>query len=333
MSLLPEFIFRTIIVRGIRTIRQDTRLLDQLFRNLDLESAQQMREFIRTQKIYIDINYPREDLKLPAIIILLRAESEAQAFLSDSMGVGQIPDSMSYDSMENSEEEVLGGAASVSTLSGEGPIVFGPFRASGGTNNTLSVAERTWSLDQFMAGGVRTVHILSGTGVGQQRNITANGPTAIMVRPNWSTIPDATTVFVIRDPVSEVVGEPRTLYAREGANHVERLGSIYNLSYQVQVIGPNPEMTIYLAAIVKAIFTLARQYLEGQGIMVMKLGATDFIPRAEYQPEHAYMRALNVDFQYPFDVFAELGDLASSFRIALECGLEGEAEVVSDTTI
>jgi hypothetical protein len=332
VSILPEIIFRSVLVRGIRTIRQNPKLLDQLFRNLDVESAKEMQEFFRTKAIYIDINYPRETLIVPAIVMLLRAESEAQAYLGDSMGFGQVPDEMSYDSLEDSDEAVLGGAASMSTLSGEGPIVFGPYRATSGTLNTIKVGERLWQIDQYRV-GAHTLHIIGGLGVGQQRGIIANGVDVAMVKPGWSVQPDDTSVFLIRGPVTEVVGEPRSSYARENADNVERLGGIYNLAYQLQVIGPNPEFTIYLASIVKSILTLGRQFLEGQGIINMKLGATDFVPRAEYQPDFSYMRALNIEFQYPFDVFAE-GDAITEIRIAIEslC-CNGVVTILSDTVI
>lgn len=330
MSLLPEFIFRAVLVRGIRTIRQDAKLLDQLFRNVDKESASEMRRFFREQAVYLDINYPRETLKLPAIVILLRAESEAQAYLGDSMGYGSLPDEMSYDALD--EEGVLGTAASVSTLSGEGPIVYGPFTALSGTANTLRIGENAWPIDQYRVGS-HTVHIVGGKGIGQQRGIIANGRDVLMVKPTWSSIPDDTSVFIIRGAASEVIGEPRALYQRENEQQVERLGSLYGLNYQLQVIGPNPEFTIYLAAVVKSILTLARQFLESQGIINFKLSATDFVPRAEYQPEYSYMRALNIEFQYPFDVFAEL-EAVTSIRVAIEslC-TDGTLDILSDTTI
>lgn len=316
MSLFPEFIFRAVLMRGITTIRQDNRYLDQLFRNLDQESAAEMRKFIQEQLIHIDVNYPRDTLKLPAIVILLRSENEEQAYLGDSMGVDQLPDALSYDDHE--ELEVLGGVASVSEMSGQGPLVYGPDTAESGTLNTLTVAENTWQIDQLVTEAGRTIHLLQGTGVGQQRAVTANNQRTVMVSPNWQIVPDSTTVFEVRGAVGEVIGEPRALYARGQGPQIERLGALYALNYQIQIVGPNPELVIYLHAIVKAIFTLSRTFMERQGIINFKMGATDFVPKAEYQPDMAYMRALNVDFLYPFDIFTELGGLASELRIVLE---------------
>jgi hypothetical protein len=333
VAILPEFIFRTVLVRGIRTIRNDTRLLDQLFRNLDQTSAQEMRTFFRTQAIYLDINYPRETLKLPAIVLLLRAESEFQAFVGDTMGYGDLPDAMSWDDLSD-EDGVLGTAASISSMSGEGPIVFGPYPIASATANSIKADSIKWSINQFLT-EPHTLHVVGGAGVGQTRGIIANGVNTISVKPNFSPALDNTSVFLIRSAAPEIVGEPRALYKRSNAKNVERLGGLYNLSYQLQVIGPNPEFTIYLASIVKSILTLARVFLEGQGIINMKMGATDFVPRTEYQPDFSYMRALTVDFQYPFDVFAELGDGVEQIKIAIEtlCGTDGDIEIVSDTTI
>lgn len=337
MSLIPEYIFRSAIQRGIRALRDDTRLIDQLFRNVDQESAGEMRDFLLKNRIYIDVNYPREELQIPAIIILLKSETESQAFLGDIMGVDCEPDAFSFDTFEQDElaDEILGGAASVSDLNGLGSVSYGPARALTGTANTLkatfAAGDAAWASSQY-AGRGHTVHLIGGTGVGQQRGINANGSDTLMVSPNWQVTPDATTVFVIRNQAQEVIGQPRAIFNKSGGARTERLGSLYNLQHQIQIIGPNPEFTIYLHAIVKSIFTLSRTFLEGQGIINMKMGATDFIPRTEYQPDFAYMRALNVDFQYPFDIFSELGELAEEFRLRICQATEDGPVIMSDVT-
>lgn len=328
MSLLPEFIFHTVIVRGIRTIRRDSRLLDQLFRNLDQRSAAQMRTFINEKAIDLNINYPRESLKVPAIVILLKSEQEGTAYLGDSMGVSSESGIFDYDGPVDQEPiEILGGAASVSTMSGIGDVVFDAYKALSGTNNTLKIGSEQWSTASFVG---KIARLIGGTGVGQTRDVTANNEDTIMVAPNWEVNPDETTIFDIRESeAKEILGEPSSLYDRHSNTMLERRGSLYALSYQIQVIGPNPELTIYLSAILKALFTLSRIFLEQQGIINMKLSATDFIPRTEYQPDFAYMRAIGVDFQYPFDIYEELGDLATTLQI----GLEAEGDEVSFTSI
>ncbi len=334
MSILPEFIFRAVIARGFQTVREDSRLLDQLFRNLDQTSAQDMRDFILKHRIYLDINYPREDLKLPAIIILLKNEEEYQAFLGDSMGVDCVPEEFLEDDFSGNDlaDQLLGGAATTSTMAGLGSIKIGPTQALSGTVNTIKAATSPgWDIDQFLVTDSE-VHIIGGTGVGQQRVVSSNNADTLMISPNWTTPPDSTSVFVVRGVRENHIGEPTRLYTNSEGEVLERKGALYNLNYQIQVISQNQELTVYLHAILKSIFLMARNFLESQGIINFKLGATDFIPRAEYQPDHAYMRAMNIEFQYPFDIFTAIPNLATSFNLALE-GCTDEGKIVLTTTI
>lgn len=315
MSLQPEFIIQSVIVKGITAFRRDTRFIDQLFRNLDQVSLEQVRSFVRDQGFDININYPRDTPKLPAIIILLKSENESNAYLGDSQGIG-LPDEFSYDG--DVANEILGGTASISNISGIGTIVFGPYRAAGGTANTLTITTREWNNSEFVGRNL-TLRLVAGTGAGQIRDIVANGVTSIMISPNWSTIPDTTTIFEIRNPSSELLGEPAKLYDRRNqALFVEKRGSLYNDNYQVHILGENPEQTVYLTTIIKAIFTVMRLYMENQGIINLKLSATDFINKPEYQPDFAYTRALNLEFLHSFDIFEDLGPLATELSIAIE---------------
>lgn len=330
MSLIPEFIFQTMIVRGIKVMRNDARFIDQLFRNLDQKSIAEMREFIKTQAIDLCINYPRTTMKVPAIVILLKNETEGQAFLGDSMGVDQ-PEEFSYDG--GIEGEVLGGTATESTLDGNATVVFGPAQVVTATENTIRIGTSSWQLDQY-ADGKHNVRIVAGTGAGQIRGVTGNGRNVIMIEGRWLKIPDSTSKIEVTRVASPLLGEPSSLYNRRGdEDPLERRGGLYNTSYQIQVIGPNPELTIFLQVALKAIFTLSRIELERQGIINFKMGATDFAPRAEYVPDFAYMRAINIDFTNPFDVFESIA-VAREIRMALFCGDDdgGGYTPISDTT-
>jgi hypothetical protein len=302
VSLLPEFILQAVLVRGIRALRNDSRLIDQLFRNLDQKSLAGVRAFIKEQLIDLGLNYPRDQLKVPAIIILLRNSAESSAFLGDSMGV-ETPDLLSYDG--DVEDEILGSTASVTSMSGQGLLTFGPYTAAGGTANTLRITRREWEIDKFRGRNL-LLNIVAGTGLGQSRGISANSQDTIMVSTAWSTIPDATSVFEVRATADETVGEPSKAYDRRNPVFVERRGHFDTVSYQIQMIGANPEQAIYMTAMVKAIFVIMRTYLERQGIINLKMTVTDFVPRTEYQPDFAYMRAMTVEFVTPFDVFEEL---------------------------
>lgn len=332
MSLVPELIFHKTISRGIHTLRTDSRYIDQLFRNLSQGDQEQLRSFITTSQIDLSINYPRTQLSVPAIVILLRSDSEhAQgAYLDDFMGIGT-PDEFAYDG--DIDGEILGGTASVTSMSGPGKVVFGPHWVLSATLNTISVTNRTFYNYQFTDGTERlTVHIVAGTGAGQQREIVANSTSNLMVGENWTTIPDTTSVFEVRNPVEEVLGQPSKLYdRRDTSTIVERKGGLYTTKYQIQVVAANQEQTIYLYAILKSIFTLSRIFMEGQGIINLRMSGTDFVNRPEYVPEFAYMRMLTVEFESPFDIFAPMGDLIDSFTLCLTDGIEGtNAEISTD---
>lgn len=332
MSILPETILQTVIVRGFRTFREDNRYLDQLLRNLDQRSAAEMRDLLQKQRIDISLNYPKDPPKMPAIILTLKQESEAQAFLNDQMGIDSIPEAMTFDSFEDEELDVLGGAASASTLSGLGLLKDGPLQAAGATNNTLRITEVRWDHDEWLVESC-VVNVLNGTGRGQTRTISGNNKTTLIVEPNWTINPDSTSVFEIRTPADETVGEPRSLYTREEAQFVERLGGIYKQTWQVIIMGTNQVQTIILHAILKSIMTISRMWLEKQGVINLQMSASDYMPSQELLPTKAYMRVMNLDFLYHFDVFVGLTDLATAFRIVLEDGDDELSVTLSDVEV
>lgn len=313
---------------------RNPKYIEQLFVNLDRESATEMRTYFEKNMVHVDLNYPRANPVVPGIYIILKSETEGQAFLNDHMSTGEVPDGTGYDDWD---EEILGGgtvfgAASTSSSAGEGSVVYGPALARSATLNTLVIDGNAWAVDTYRGGG-RTIHIIDGTGTGQKRNIVANGPSTIMVNPNWTTLPDTTSQFVIRGPEKELVGEPRGLYKNQTSQFLERKGSYYSTSYQILVIGPNQEQTIYLSIIVKSILTYSRMFLEGQGIINMRLGASDFVPRKEYYPDYAYMRAIEVNFLYPFSIYVE-PEYATELRLVLESTCQcGTLTIVSDTEV
>lgn len=314
MSLTPEFIFQTIIARGLQRMRTDYKLLAQLFRNVSQKDIAQISDFIKSNAIDLCINYPRSPLKVPAILILLKSEDEFQAFLGDSMGL-ETPEFLSYDGPTDPSQ--LAGAASTSNSSGNATTVFGPQLAFTGTKNTLRAPNPFWTVDYWLRNRYQ-VRIVAGTGRGQVREIDGNNRDTLLLASDWLTIPDNTSQFIITESPDELVGEPSTLYNRTDGEFIERKGGLYSLTYQIQIIGANPESTIYLTSVVKGIFTLYREFLDKQGIINFKLSTSDFAPRNEYVPDFAYVRAMTVDFVYPFDTYVALEGIATSFRLVLE---------------
>jgi RHS repeat-associated protein len=62
------------------------------------------------------------------------------------------------------------------------------------TFTTLNDTTQAWVLNQWAG---RTVIITSGTGAGQTATISSNSPTQLVLSTTWTTIPDATSTYVI----------------------------------------------------------------------------------------------------------------------------------------
>lgn len=71
---------------------------------------------------------------------------------------------------------------------------FATGTATGGSANTIVNSAKTWTTNQWSNSQVR---IVSGTGAGQIRSISSNTGTTITVATNWTTNPDATSVYSI----------------------------------------------------------------------------------------------------------------------------------------
>jgi len=69
------------------------------------------------------------------------------------------------------------------------------YSSGGNTTTTLNDTSRTWSASNFATS--YTVRIISGTGAGQARSISANTSTQLTISSAWSTIPDSRSFYVI----------------------------------------------------------------------------------------------------------------------------------------
>jgi len=75
--------------------------------------------------------------------------------------------------------------------------LFGEGTATGGTATTLADTSKSWAANIFTNG---KIFIWNGTGRGQIRDISNNTATEITVSTSWTTIPDATSKYVIVSP-------------------------------------------------------------------------------------------------------------------------------------
>lgn len=85
-------------------------------------------------------------------------------------------------------------------------LVVAPF-----TTTTVATGVLTWAVDQWK---YWTVTLVSGTGAGQSRTVTANTTGGVLtIDPLWTTTPDATTMMTIGG-ASSLTTNPSTMLAR-----------------------------------------------------------------------------------------------------------------------
>jgi len=74
----------------------------------------------------------------------------------------------------------------------------GPLQTTSTTSSSISCADMGANPGVY-AGKGYIVRIIEGTGCGQERTITGNDQTTLTVNPNWSVMPDLTSVYVVAD--------------------------------------------------------------------------------------------------------------------------------------
>lgn len=313
MSKLPEFLIKTALIRGFELFRTDVRLIEQLFRNLTTESIIENTKFFQENVPQIEVNYPEDQPKLPALIILLRGENEEERFLADH-GVVGVPEEFSY--YGGVENEILGGTGSFNSLTGEPVIIFGPHYVFFADTKSLMIDSPSFLSGKFQE-SPHEVRIVKGKGKGQIREIESNSSNEIIIKEPWTLIPDETSVFEVVKPLEETWGEPQKLYDRNKTLLQQRT-VLYRATCVINVIGANPEQAIIISVVTKAILLALRFKLEEQGLSNMRVSASDLTPRTDYAPTLAYTRSLTVEFSYEFDIFESLGPAIEQINVHLE---------------
>jgi len=318
MSILPEIILQKAVIRGFSLLKRDPRLVDVLFKNQSQAILSQIKAYLQ-YPIDFNVNYPRQgQLNLPAIILLLRSESEDDGFLGDVMGLSPFFDTPDPDVVADT---VGGHAGSVSDLSGLGQKVAEGLSVTSSSGSTVSIADA--SLDDFQEiafiiqqGKGHKLYVVSGTGAGQVRIIQSASFTTLDTTEALDVQLDSTSVVDIREAnVSELAeGEPSRVYDPNGIYW--RLGANYSVQYQLQILAGHQDGVLYLYSILKALLLSQRPFLESQGIMGFKLSGSDFAPKSEYLPTEGFMRSLNIEFIYPFS-FLQEAETASSIQLCL----------------
>lgn len=81
--------------------------------------------------------------------------------------------------------------------------------ATAGTASTLSDSSRSWGTDDLIG---YEVAVYEGTGAGQYRTVESNTDTALTVSEDWTTNPDTTSKYVVKD-VAELGYRHRIVHA------------------------------------------------------------------------------------------------------------------------
>ena len=314
MTVIPELVIQTAVVRGFNAIREDPRLLDDLFRDTSQRQLQNIKDFIMKTPIDFSVNYPKKtQLSLPSLVLLLRNESEAQTFLGDHMGT-----SPNYDLPDNEiTYDTLGGhGASTSDLGGLPKKILGPLSVVSADENSITVETGALSAMLEEPPGCAMLYVVGGAGAGEVYPIVRFSSSSLDIQGTFVAQLDSTSLVDIRevDDSLEAVGQPSRVYS--ASSHIERLGSNYETQYQISVIAGHQNEVIYLYSVLKAILLSQRAYLEGQGIIAFGISGSDFAPRSEYIPSDVFQRVMNLKFTYPFSLHEEL-DTFNTINVSL----------------
>lgn len=319
MSVIPERVLQRTIVRGIRNLRQNPRLMAALFGHLSTPEFESIVDFITNTHPTMHINYPRAELSPPALILSLQTESEDISFLSDYMGTSPhygMPDAQfQFDGAPN--------ASSITTLSGLTPKLIDGIKVVSMSGSRITVeADSNWlSFVQDPSVPLPAlVNVVAGTGAGQQALMCKRGSNTLDIEGTFVVQLDSTSILEIREASTTTLkeGEPSRQFSADV--RLERSGEYFSTTYQLDVVAGSQEQVIYLYSIVKSIFYLTkRTELEPQGIINLHLSGTDFSPRSDFLPDELFHRALIMTFTQPFSIYTEVVD-PSNFSFSLDAG-------------
>jgi hypothetical protein len=315
--MIPEIIIQRALIKGFKDLREDSRLLDTILRNLNQDQLEAAKNMILNTPIDFSVNFPRKEPTLPSLVLVLKGEGEAQAFLGDVMGDKTL---LSVPMPDVSNDTLLGHGGSISGSSGLPVKVAGPLGvASQAGSNSLfldegeDITHLSNNLLDFPAGCLK-LHVVDGAGAGGVYDILALGPETIKIIGSFDPPLDNTSVVDVRKPEDPELadGEPSRVYSHDGS--YLRKGVNYEVNYNLHIMSGHQEELLYLYATVKAILLKQRAYIEAQGIMNLKMGGTDFAPRTEFLPDEVFQRMMTLQFIAPFDILEEQ-DTYSSIQI------------------
>jgi hypothetical protein len=321
MSIVPEILLQRAIIDGFGAIRKNPKIINALFKNLPLTQQEAIKDYILTSTIDFSINYPKSDIKAPAIVMLLKTESESNEFLGDIMGAPP-----NYDMPDQDMElDVLGGTgASTSGPQGLPEKVAGPLNVAAMVPGRYAI---TFAEDsQEIINEVFSVksnwspmnlHVVSGAGQGKVYSISSITSSRLDIVGTFELDLDSTSVVDIRytETPEASYGNPVSVY--EQSLGQLRVGANYDSQYQLEILAGNQEEVIYLYTVLKAILFAQRKFFEAQGIMALKISGSDLAPRSELLPDEIFTRSMTLQFVYPFSFIIEQ-DVAREIQLVLK---------------
>jgi hypothetical protein len=328
--MIPEIILQKALQKGFNEIRQDSRILNVLFKNYPVEHQEDIKKFLLENPIDLSLNYPKKELVLPAIVILLKTETESQTFLRDVMGAPP-----NYEMPEADVEDEafgVGWHAGASTSGVEGLpklLIQGLNVASQITPRSIVLTEDSQDIiDLYFANRSNypclKLYVTAGAGVGKVYRISSISSSKLDIVGTFEVDLDSTSVVDIRlakNPEAPY-GEPQRLY--KPSTGLLRVGANYETQYQVDSVAGNQDQVHCLYAVVKAIFFTQKLFLEGQGIMALKIAGSDLAPRSELLPDEFFTRAMTLTFNYPFSMLTEQ-KVYDTIGITLVSDVEGSS--------
>lgn len=297
MSVIAEAVLQRALVSGIQAIRNDTRVLHILFKQLTQRQIQSLESFFSNTAINLSVNYPRGEIPLPSIILLLQSEGETNPLLGDQLDEG------SLDILGGDEAFGSNTVGSTTGMSGHPTLLAENLAVASVTGNKITLASGSIPGFQLLTSRYdildTEVVVIAGAGKGQTKNITAFSQNSLDTDTVFSVNLDNTSILDIRTKgVCSSVGEPTQVFDTSG--NYRRIGSIYKAQYQVNILAGKQEQVIYLYSIVKAILFSQRSLLEREGLQNLEISGSDLAPRSEYNPDEVFQRVMTLSFTYPF---------------------------------
>lgn len=320
MSIVPELLLQRAIMTGFGAIRQSPKIINMLFKNLPLEQQEAIKRYILDTVFDFSINYPKSDIKVPGLVLLMKSENESQEFLNDLMGAPP-----NYDMPDQDMElDTLGGdATSVSGPGGLPELVLGQLRVAsmlpGRRSITFTESSEESVNEVFSAKSnwsPMNLHVVQGEGAGKVYPIASITSSQLDIEGTFELDLGSTSVVDIRYTTTPEAAYGSPVRAYESSLGQLRVGANYDSQYQLDILAGNQNEVIYLYTVLKAILFAQRKFLEAQGIMSLKISGSDLAPRSELLPDECFTRSMTIQFTYPFSFIVEQ-EVAREIQVVL----------------